>query len=357
MSWHSLPIDRHKVEVPKENCYIVIHRFGDDYLKPKDKKLTKQEINERKENLLKQENTIRQLETGYCNLYNNKIQLDTIFDSCFVTDLEDDNAIIYRIEPLTSNSESKSYNNSQKNYFTSEFNVIKKLCSKEEILAQIYKDKLMSKFITIIFDSLSYGNEGYNLKLYSYYEYINKTYPDIEISLSDIILDLENYNRPIRNHFGRKDTYDITRQNIRYLLEHKLIQYIKEEDYYTTNLIIALIESELFDIAFNCVKLLNEYNRENLIKSKDFDLLLRKWSTNEYVKEIIGYLNITLSGVTLIVKSESEYGEDRIIQTKMFNNIAEVKTYLIKEYDIPFEKIVNEDLTEFWYDEMTFTVN
>jgi hypothetical protein len=358
MSWYSLPLDRHYVKIPDENCYLVIQKYGDDYLKSKDgKRLSSQELKERKENIVKQETTIRQLSTGHCNLYNNKIKLDSIFDSFFTDYLEcDRNVIIYKIKPLSSNEVKNNYYSSPKQFEVSEFDVVAKLNTKEEIIDQIYKDRLLKEFSAKMFDNLSYGNEGYNLKLYSYFEYVNKKYPDFEISLSDIILDRHDYKHEIRSKFGKKDTYEITRINIRYLLDNGLIKHFKEDDYYTTNLIIGLLDSGLYDVAFDCVKLLNEYNRKDLIQSKDFDIILRKWSTNEHVKAIIKFLDITLSGVTLTVKKDDEDGYERILETKMFGNIAEVKTYLIKEYDIPFEKVVNADISEFYYDECEFNV-
>jgi len=364
MSYYSLPLERRTVKVPEENCYLVIHKYGDDYLQIKDgkmldkkNKLSAQELKEKKENLVKQETTIRQLATGYYNLFNNKIQLETIFDSWFTGYLDNSNVLIYKIKPLASNEVYNSYYTSDKKYEVSEFNVVSQLKTKEEVIDQIYKDGLLKEFSAKMFDNLSYGNEGYNLKLYSYFEYIKKTYPEFKISISDIVLNPNDYKHPIRSHFGKKDTYDITRTNVRYLLDNDLVVYFKEGDYYISELIIGLLDSGLYDVAYNCVKLLSDYDRNNLIKSKDLDLILRKWSTNEYVKEIIKFLNITLSGVTLTVSNCNDDGYDHILETKMFNNIAEVKTYLIKEYDVPFEKIANDDITEFWYDEIEFNVN
>jgi hypothetical protein len=365
MSFYSLPLNRQIVKVPEENCSLVIEKYKDDYLTTKDgkkldktNKLSVQELKEKKEYLTKQENTIRQLTTGYCNLYNNKIKLDTIFDSSFTGYIDGDrNMLIYKIKPLASNEIHNTYYSSTKQYEVSEFNAIK-LNTKEEIINQIYKDKLLREFSAKMFDNFSCNNEGYNLKIYSYFEYIKKTYPDFKVSLSDIVLNLDDYKHPLRNHFGKSNTYDITRVNIRYLLDNGLIEYFKDGDYYITELIIGLLDSALYDVAYNCIKLLNDYNKQILIKSKDFDTILRKWSTNDFIKEIVRYMDITLSGVTLTVKKfDEDDRDDKIVETKVFDNIAEVKTYLIKEYDVPFEKVASADITEFYYDEMEFNVS
>jgi len=60
---------------------------------------------------------------------------------------------------------------------------------------------------------------------------------------------------------------------------------------------------------------------------------------------IIDILGIKLSGVTLTVKDyDNEY--IKIIETKVFDNIGEVKTYLVKNYNVPFDEIVNKDICD-----------
>ena len=106
-----------------------------------------------------------------------------------------------------------------------------------------------------------------------------------------------------------------------------------------------LIECGLFEIALQCVKLLDEYNIKSLLNDKEFDRVLRKWSSDKHVKMIIDILGIKLSGVTLTVKDyNNEYYQ--IIETKLFDNIGEVKTYLVKNYNVSFEEIVNKDICD-----------
>jgi len=343
VSFHSLPIERYNVEVPGEYCYLTIYKYPEDYLKSNNgKKLTKQETKERKEALIRQEDTLRQLESGYCNLHNNKIKLNMIHDSFFVSYLEDEKAIIYKIKPLASRKIREGYH-SQDIYETSEFNITKKFANKEEIIQQIYKDRLLREFAATVFDSLSYANEGYNQKLYRYFEYFKDTFTGYDISLSDIMLS-KDYNHPIRSKFNKRDTYELTRVNIRYLLDNNLVKYFREEDYYKTKLIIGLIECGLYDVVLHCVKLIDGYDLEYLLKDKDFEVVLRKWSNVKEVKEIISLLDIKLKGVTLRVIKD-DWGNS-LIEEKTFDNIGEVKTYLIKNYDISFEKVMNCDVCD-----------
>jgi len=343
MAIYSLPLEKNNVDIPPEYCYLVLKQYSEDDFKPqKDKnkptkKLTSQELKDKKESILKQQNTIKQLDTGYCNLYNRKYDLETILNSFFISHLDNSNCLIYKIQPLASykNKSGYSYND---RYEVSEFNVVIKFNSKEEVINQIYKDGLLRKFASVLFDGLSYVNKGYDLKLYKYFEYFKNTFNDYDISLSDIVLSN-------KNKFNGKDISELVKRNIRYLFENNLVKCFREDDYYKEELITLLIECGLSEIALQCVKLLEEYNIKSLLNDKTFDMALRKWSTDKHVEIIINILCIKLSGVTLVVK-DYDSGNYQIVDTKLFNNIGEIKTYLVKNYNVPFDEIVNKDICD-----------
>lgn len=357
-SFHFLPLEKNNAKIPDENCYIVLVKYTDNHFQPQKgkKKLTTEETKNKKELMQKQQDTLKQLDTGYCNLHNRKIELSSIFNSIFTGYLEDcDNNIVYKIKPLASYEIPRNYDN-KKRFEVSEFEIVKKFNNKNEIIEQIYKDKLLPEFSAVMFDNLSYGNEGYNLKLFNYFQYINVTFGDLEISLSDIVLNLQDYKNEIRSKFTNNNTYGIVKQNIRHLLDNKLIKYIKERDYYQEKLVVILIDCGLFDVALNFIKLMDDYNIKQLLKEKKFDSILKKWSTDKTVKEIIRLLDIKLSGLTLKVKEYGEYGENRIIETVNFDNIGDIKTYLIKKYDVPFEKIIDKDVNGLQLENYEFSV-
>jgi len=345
MAIYSLPLEKNNVDIPPEYCYLVLKQYSeDDFIKPQQdknkptkKKLTSQELKDKKESILKQQNTIKQLDTGYCNLHNRKYDLETIFSPFFISHLDNSSCLIYKIQPLASYKNRTGYNPIDK-YEISEFNVLTKFNSKEEVIDQIHKDGLLRNFASVLFNSLSYINEGYDLKLYKYFEYFKNTFSDYDISLSDIILSN-------KNKFNKKDIYEIVKTNIRYLLENNLIKCFREDDYFKEELIILLIECGLFEIALQCVKLLKEYNIKSLLNDKVFDKVLRKWSNDKHVKMIIDILCIKLSGATLVVK-DYDSGNYQIVDTKLFNNIGEIKTYLVKNYNVPFDEIVNKDICD-----------
>ena len=357
MAFYSLPLEKNNVKVPEEYCYLVIVKYQEDNFKPsKGKKLSAEESKNKKGKLLAQQETIKQLDTGYCNIHNRKIELSTIFDSFFVGYLDKyDNHLIYKIKPLASNEISKNYD-SQKRFEVSEFDVVKKFKDKSEIIQQIHKDKLLPEFSAIMFDKLSYTNAEHREKLFAYFQYINNVFKDLEISLADILLS-NDYNMAFRGKFKKNDTGESTKENIRYLLDNKYIKYFKEGDYYQVKLIVGLVDCGLFDVALECIKLLDERDVEELKKNKDFDIALKKWSMDEAVKEIINVLGIKLSGMTLTVKEYMDYGEDRIIETEIFDNIGDIKTHLIKKYDVPFERVMSKDIDGLEWDGFEFRVS
>jgi hypothetical protein len=357
-SFHFLPLEKNNVKIPDEYCYIVIVKYTENHFQPQKgkKKLTAEENKNKKELIQKQQDTLKQLDAGYCNLHNRKIELSSIFDSIFTRYPYDcDNNIIYKIKPLASYEISRNYDN-KKRFEVSEFEIVEKFKDKNEVIEQIHKDKLLPELSAIMFNNLSSTNEGYNLKLFDYFKYINNKFNDLEISLSDIVLNLQDYKNEIRSKFTNNNTYEIVKENIRYLLDNKLIKYIKEEDYYQVRLVVALIDCGLYDVALNCIKLMDEYYIKQLLKEKKFESVLKKWSTDKTVKEIISLLNIKLSGLTLMVKEYGEYGENRIIETVNFDNIGDIKTYLIKKYDVPFEKIIDKDVSGLQFEYYEFSV-
>jgi len=359
MAFYSLPLERNNAKISEEYCYLVLAKYQDNHFQPqKDKKkLTAQESKDKKEKVLAQTETIKQLDTGYCNLHNHKIELSSIFDSWFSGYLMDfENYIIYKIQPLASYERSRSYDY-KKTYEVSEFNVVKKFKDKNDVIDQIYKDKLLPEFSAIMFDKLSYANEGHNLKLFDYFQYINDTFDKLEISLSDIALNLHDYRNEIRDKFRKANMYPVVKDNIKYLLDNKLIKYFKEGDYYHEKLIIALVDCGLFDVALGCIKLLEDYHIQQLLKDKTFDVVLRKWSTDETVKEIINTLGIKLSGLTLTVKQYRNYGDDQIVEVKSFENISEVKTHLIKNYDVSFDTVMSKDIDGLQVEDYVFSVS
>ena len=365
MRYNSLPIERQNAKIPQEYLYLTLVGYPEDYLinvKYNDgSKISKSELESRKLNVRNNKKTRHQLGTGTCNLYNNKIQLGSICDSYSISDVlnyANSNSIIYKIKPLSSYSvyEIKPlssysvYEHSQTKYYVSEFNVIKVFACMEDILLDLNEEYLIKEFSANVFCSLNYANAGYDLKLYDYFRYIKENFPSTEIFLTDIILE-HKYKYIAKDIFRTAISSNIAKENIKYLLDNNLITYIHERYYDHTNLIIALIECGLSDIALKCVNMIqNIYEQQlthlnNLISPKDkiLNITLKKWINNLDVKEIVKTLGITIDGVKLIVRNKDN---GSIIKEQDFNNIGEVKTFLVKQFDISFEDLCNKDVCD-----------
>ena len=68
-------------------------------------------------------------------------------------------------------------------------------------------------------------------------------------------------------------------------------------------------------------------------------------------------LGIKLSGLTLTVKECRDWHEDQIVETKVFENIGEIKTHLIKIYDVSFDTVMNKDIDGLQVEDYVFSVS
>lgn len=361
MAYHSLPLERRNAKIPKEYLYIAIVKYSEDHFKPsKGKRFTKDELEKNKQYKYNQNETIKRLDSGVFNAYNNKIECSNILSSSFANLINNfENTIVYRVDPISSETKSESWNNSKVYYYMSEFKIINKITNKNELIAQIKKDGLLEEFSACVFDSFSYGNEGYFDILYNYFKEIKENYPDVNVYLSDIII-TNDYNHYPRPKFKPNSIYQITKDNIQKLLDDNLISYTNRYEYYQADIITTLINCGMSKIVYEYICHTDPNNYSLFITKKEFDASLRLHSSDEYIKKIIDKLDIKLSGVTLKIEKHCDYGDNKISEVR-FNNINEVKSYLIKTYDVPFEDLQKDDISKIesggWEDTCyTFTI-
>ena len=106
MRYYSLPNKKHNEDMSNEYKYITIVKYPEDYFKPtKGKKLSAEESKNKKEKLDLQATSLKQLDTGYYNMFNNFIEVEnSMSNSSFFGYLDDMNTnTIFRINPLASN--------------------------------------------------------------------------------------------------------------------------------------------------------------------------------------------------------------------------------------------------------------
>jgi len=333
--------------IPEEYCYLVIRKYTEDFFKPKEGTKLIQE----KECLKNQNETLNILNSGYCSLHNTNIELsditeDTLLISSLNLDLCDNEFVLYKIKPINVINTPNDFYLNKTNYKTNEFEIIKKLETKEEILNQFNKDRLLPKIAKNIFKNLFYNNKGRYEDVTKFFQYIYENFLT-QISISELTLS-RDYNHII--NFGKND---VKRNIFIELLNFGYIKYFKETDRYKSDVIEQLVNNSFYDEAIQCINLLDDYNIEILKSSESFKKILRTRSCDSKVKQIINMLNIKIKGINIKLKIETEHATS--VVEKQFDNINQIKTYLIKKYNVSFEQLLNIDLDgfSFYQDEDT----
>lgn len=347
MAYYSLPLERRIDEIANEYLYITVIEYPEGHFKPDSKKksLTKEQKKEKDECISNHHETIHRLDSGYFNTYNRPVELRTILES-YTPTTEDDfkGKVIYRIKPTASKVEQLQYSNIKK-YFVNEFDVINKITTIDELNKQLIADNLIRRFAAEVFDKYSYNKEGYSDLLVGWFNNIKASNPDVIISLSDIVLQYDSYYGA-RSKFIPNRYYDISGKNLKTLLDNGLIDYKREYEYVLDEVVVTLIGCGLSGILYEYIKhLSDDYQVDTIKTSKKVADALRLHMDNVEFKEIVKILGINVGFVRLKITKRSAYRDDSIVD-KTFSNINEVKMFLIKEYDVPFDRLTKNDISK-----------
>jgi hypothetical protein len=271
--------------------------------------------------------------SGEVDLHNNSIELeDFIKKSSSVPNFS--NETVYRIEPVESKTTWEQYSHNK---------VVNKINTLESLVDQLHKDLLLDEFVGKYFENTSASNEGYKEKNIEFFELLRDKYKDYKPSLGFILIkDISHYEK-----FARFSTpYERIFELINYHLDNNLISLRHEWNNDDLEVFAMLLRYKWFNLAYRYIVEVdtNSYDFGQIKKDKDINTLLRSNSGDEFVKKIIECLGVENSFVTLKVKQCGDY-EDKIIETKTFKDIDELKTHLIKQYDVPFSEI-NKNVNE-----------
>lgn len=354
MSYHYLPTERRNDKIPKEYLYLKISKYSDEHFKPSEgkKKLTKEQTDDKMKCIHNQNTTFERLSTGYFNSYNTGIELKSIISG--FSPLEDsdfDRATVYRIDPSAC---IKSRNGYTDRYTVTEFNVVKEIKTSLEFVNQLIKDGLINEFAGSVFESLRCSNDGYYEKMIAWFSKLTESHPDVRITLSDIVLD-KTYEHKAYDGFKVTSVYDCTKRALNGLIENDLIDYIGEYEYDGQALVATLINCGLSNIALNYLnasKLNPPYSTQST--SDRLPKAIKLHSDDPIVKEIALIMGITVSEVSLRVENCEVYGEGAVA-FHTFRNVDDAKTYIIKEYDVPFSVLARNEM-KFSYGDYDFEI-
>lgn len=358
MALYCLPTEPYiDSQFPNNRKWVVITK---DYPKPtpdKGKRKASKEVTQKyNEMVADRKKMFEQLESGHYNCFNQPTQGVDIL-SCASDILSDRNYIYYRIKPIGCKVTSERYSYSTKDYPISEFDVINKCDTKEKLLLQLDKDGCLDEFLARAFDSGHYKNnqESY-IKVLSFCKENTK---DFNFCLGNIVAkNNHEYDRVPR--YGT-DKYDLVIETFaKELISDGLMLLHSCLDFYEKQTFTFLLRMHWFDLALDYISTMEKKNydpfREVIIADKGFKDIERILKTNndkESVKKIIVMLDFKPSTLTLKVFPYVEKWDDfdeseEPTDVKEFENMDDVRSYLISEYKVPFSELVG-DISDFEY--------
>lgn len=339
MTYYYLNLEPTKVK-DLQNKYKYI-TMANNYNRSKPNKGKRYTADENKEyneiiNNIKKSNDA--LDSGEVDLHNNLIELeDFIKDSFSIRDLQDNT--IYRIEPIESKQTWVQYSNNRDHFWTNKFKVVSKITTLENLVEQLYKDGLLDEFVGKYFENFSYINEGFKEKNIAFFEMIKSKFKDYKPCVSHILIaDINNYEKLPRFSSASERVLEL----INYHLDNDLISLRHEWNNDDIEVFAMLLRYKWFELAYKYLMEVDvkSYDFGKMKIDKNINAIIRSNSGDKFVKKVISHLAIEDTFVKLIVKQyDDEDYETRIIETKTFKDIDELKTYLIKQYDVPFSEI------------------
>ena len=359
---YCLPIEPYKErqqDFPTKYCWVAITK---EYNKPNPhdgkKKIDASQLKEYNEMVCNRNKMFKQLDIGYYNCFNKPIEVYNITQevNCLFNDFSN---IFFRIEPISSRTINTNSYYQDKKYNIYEFNVINRCENPTQLIEQLYKDYNLVEFMREVFDRGRYSNDTYKDKCINYFKYCKDNFKDFEINLSDIVF--VKYNHYERYNRYKKDEKKAELLAIE-LIDLNYINLYDSYEYHSSDIFIALINSNWFKLA---KRYITKHSDKEIINSiinstkndKQFELVkstLKINNDNEDVKEIIKILNYNEPVLILKAYNNSDW-ETEIIETKEFNKMDEIRSYLISQYQVPFSKVTG-DITDLYHDEKHFVV-
>lgn len=336
MAFYCINTKPRQDKIPENMRYIFITK---DYPKPtpKDgkKKCTKEQIKEYDEMMDKREAMFNMLGSGHYDIGNAMIKVEPFTNglSGFIGTESD---YIYKIKPINACKQYRSSYSRDEDYFVSKFDVEKRIDTVHELIDDLSNSIYYADLFHYIFDRGHYKNEGYREYAIGLFEYAKKNYPDKKIYLSDCIRRvLHSYD-----HTGRYSGDAYVEEYVKVLLDNSLIELIQEYDG-QEDTIKNLISANWFGIARDYILAISEDVRDiytrDIHKDESTMGVLRANSDKDVVNEIMSLLHVEDMCVVLKVLTENEWDGDETIEVKIFKDMNEVRSYVIREYGVSFE--------------------
>lgn len=354
MAYYHFPLEKRNASNFSSSCkYIIMSKPNKPTPENGKKKVTAEQNKKYKEDTIKYEECITTLESGYVNLYNNKIKADCtdefavrmLFDG-----IPERNRIFY-IEPLQSEQDAYC------KYYVSEFRVEKEIKTADELLENIVKHYDYFNLEDKIFYNGTLGNSGYKEKAFEILDKLNKMTKSKHY-LCDMIHPFDSgYSfdpARVTSFYDLKKTHDYAKE----LINTGIVQLHDTPNSYLGRFIERLLRLKWSDFALEVInhvtgndEIINEIKKNQFIKP-----LLSEMTDDSNAKEILKLLGMTSNVLTLIV--EEDYDDrysTREVERKEFSDMGELRSYLITEYKVPFE-MASKDIDDLYWNDYTFNV-
>lgn len=354
MGYYHFPLEKRNASNFSSSCkYIIMSKPNKPTPENGNKKVTTEQNKKYREDMEKYEKCITALESGHVNLYNNKIKTnctDEFAVRMLFNGITEQNRIFY-IEPLQSEQDAYC------KYYVSEFRVEKEIKTADELLENIVKHYDYFNLEDKIFYNGTLGNSGYKEKAFEILDKLNKMTKSKHY-LCDMIhpFDTGYSFEPARvtNFYDLKKAHDYARE----LINSEIVQLNDTPNSYLGRFIERLLRLKWSDFALEVInsvvgndKTINEIKKNQFIKP-----LLSEMTDDSNAKEILKLIGMTSNILTLVVEEDYDDGYNtREIERKEFSDMGELRSYLITEYKVPFEK-ASKDIDDLYWDDYIFNV-
>lgn len=340
MAFYCINTEPRQEEIPENMKYIFITK---DYPKPTPedgkKKCTKEQIKKYDEMMDKRKTMFNMLDSGHYDIGNAMIKVEP-FTNGLSSFIGTESDYIYKIKPINACKQYRSSYLSGEDYFVSKFDIEKRIDTVHELIDDLSNSIYYADLFHYIFDIGHYANKEYREYAIGLFQYAKKNYPDYKIYLSDCIRRvLHSYD-----HTGRYNGDAYVEEYAKTLLDNSLIELIKEYDD-QENTIKNLISANWFSVARDYILAISEDIRDiytrDIYKDESIMGVLRANNDKDIVKDIMSLLHIEDMCVILkVIKYDDFDDEEDIVEAKAFKDMNEVRSYVIREYGVPFEDAI-----------------
>ena len=267
--------------------------------------------------------------TGHVDLNNRPIEFDNIFRT-FDWWENFDNLHVYYCKPTSAKKPWSRYSSYDEKTLIYEFDVVQKFTSRDELATFLIEKYRYAELITKIISSYSYGNEGYDEKLKQYVEYAANLVPDARAKGVRWNDDLYWIARKLDNKGAKADS------NILWAIQNG---YVTVDASYTSDETIGdLCSKQLYTTLLEYVKRLNPINKEKIRYDTKKELTSK--SDVPEVAEVLDLLGLSTPMIELAVVKSGHYCSDTELERVEFKTMNEIKTYIIKHYEMEFSSLL-----------------